>query len=129
MWKLIYIYDGRIYVDAVKLLWNEELIVGESIQKLDVSRDFPWLPADSQQAIDIERFRWFSDDYLAVSVEDESLITDVRYSFIPNRISMMWGIEINQRLIEDGEFDAHVFYEKNIRLDKKTSKRFLEMLF
>jgi inner membrane protein len=129
VWKLIYEYDGRYYVDAVKLLWDPEIIQGSSIQKLDVERDFPWLPADSQQAKDIERFRWFSDDFLAVSLDDKSLITDVRYSFLPNEINPMFAIELNKRLIEDGDLDAHVFFEMRSSLDKKTRERFFELLF
>ena len=129
VWKIIYEYDGRFYVDAVKLLWDTDIISGASIQKLNVQKDFPWLPDNSQQAKDIERFRWFSNDYLAVSVNDNNLISDVRYSFIPNNINSMWGIEINKRLIDDGDYDAHVFYEMNSSLDKKTRNQFLDMLF
>ena len=129
LWKLIYEYDGRFYVDAVTLLWDTDIISGASIRKLNVQKDFPWLPDNSQQAKDIERFRWFSNDYLAVSVNDNKLISDVRYSFIPNNINTMWGIEINKRLIDDGDYDAHVFFETNNHLDKETRDQFLDMLF
>lgn len=129
VWKIIYEYDGRYYVDAVKLLWDVEYIKGSSIEKLDVKRDFPWLPSESQLAKDIERFRWFSDDFLAVSVEDEKLITDVRYSLLPNEIKFMWGIEVNKSLIDDGDLDAHVFYEINNEVDKSARVRFFDMLF
>jgi len=129
LWKLIYEYDGRFYVDAVTLLWDTDIILGASIQKLNVQKDFPWLPDNSQQAKDIERFRWFSNDYLAVSVNDNKLISDVRYSFIPNNINTMWGIEINKRLIDDGDYDAHVFFEMDSHLDEETRDRFLDMLF
>jgi len=129
VWKLIYEYDGRYYVDAVKLLLKTEYITGSSIQKLDVKRDFPWLPADSQQAKDIERFRWFSDDYLAVSGHNPNLIMDVRYSFLPNRINSMWGVEVNKQLIDEGKLDAHVRYDIKSGADKKTVKRFMDMVF
>ena len=129
LWKVIYQYDGRYYVDAVKLLWDVEFIAGTSIQKLDVKRDFPWLPEDSQQAKDIERFRWFSDGYLAVSRRNPNLIMDVRYSYLPNRINSMWGVEVDKQLIDDGKLDAHVAYEIKSGTDKKTVKRFMDMLF
>ncbi|MBE9559341.1 MAG: metal-dependent hydrolase [Proteobacteria bacterium] len=129
LWKVIYEYDGRYYVDAVKLLWDVEFIAGTSIQKLDVKRDFPWLPADSQQAKDVERFRWFSDGYLAVSRRNPNLIMDVRYSYLPNRINSMWGVEVNKQLIDEGKLDAHVGYEIKSGTDRKTVKRFKEMLF
>ena len=129
VWKIIYEYDGRYYVDAVKLLWDVEYIEGSSIEKLDVKRDFPWLPSESQLAKDIERFRWFSDDFLAVSIDDEKIITDVRYSLLPNEIKFMWGIEVNKSLIDDGDLGAHVFYEINNEVDKSARERFFDMLF
>ncbi len=129
VWKIIYEYDGRYYVDAVRLLWQTEIIKGTSIQKLDVKRDFPWLPADSQQAKDIERFRWFSDGYLAVSRRNPNLIMDVRYSYLPNRINSMWGVKVDRQLIDEGKLDAHVKYEIKSGTDKKTVKRFMDMVF
>jgi len=129
VWKIIYEYDGRYYVDAVKLLAEAEMIEGTSIQKLNIKRDFPWLPADSQQAKDVERFRWFSDDYLALSPQKKNFIMDVRYSFLPNQIKSMWGVELNKQKIDEGKFDAHVDYEMKSSADKKTVKRFMDMVF
>lgn len=128
VWKTIYEFDGRYYVDAVRLLIDTRFIGGSSIQKLDVRGDFPWLPADSQQAKDIERFRWFSDDYLALNPEDPNVIMDMRYSFVPNRIRMMWGIELDRQAIEAGSYETHVKYEINSRPDKETVKRYFDML-
>ena len=129
VWKMTYESNGRYYVDAVKLLLNREYITGDSIQKLDMKRDFPWLPKESQQAKDVERFRWFSDGYLAVDKDDENLIVDMRYSFLPNSIKPMWGIEVNKILVDEGDMGAHVFYENKNNLDTETRKRFIEMLF
>lgn len=124
LWKLIYESDGRYYVDAAKLLVDPEIITGTSIQKLDVKRDYPWLPEGSQQAIDIERFRWFSDGFLAVSRHNPNLIIDMRYSYLPNRISAMWGVEV-----EKGYEDEHVEYLMNGRPSEDTVQRFIEMVF
>lgn len=129
VWKVIYEYDGRYYVDAVKLLWNTEYISGTSIQKLDVKRDFPWLPTDGQQAKDIERFRWFSDGFLAVSTQNPNMIMDMRYSFLPNRINPMWGIELSKQEIDEGKLGAHVKYEIQRNLNEHATQRFIEMLF
>jgi inner membrane protein len=129
VWKLIYEFDGYYYVDAVRLLWGSEHISGASIQKLDVKRDYPWLPEDSQQALDIERFRWFSDGFLAVSPHNSNLIMDVRYSYLPNCINSMWGVELNRQLIDQGKLDSHVSYEIKKGPKKETVKRFMEMVF
>jgi len=125
VWKTMYEYEGRYYVDAVKLLWNAEYIPGMSVQKLNIKRDFPWLDKNSQQAKNIERFRWFSDDYLAMSDEQENFIIDVRYSFLPNRIESMWGIILSA----DKKNNEHVGYKIKSRPDKKTLNKFFDMLF
>jgi len=128
VWKLIYEYDGRYYVDAVRLVFDTKYIPGTSIRKLNVQRDFPWLSETSQQRKDIERFRWFSADYLAVSPHDENFIMDVRYSFVPNRIKPMWGIALDKALNEKNS-SVHVDYVINSRPDKITMKRFFEIIF
>lgn len=125
VWKLIYEYDGRYYVDAVKLLWQTTIIPGKSIQKLIIKRDFPWLQKNTQQAKDIERFRWFSDDFLAVNSQVPNVIIDMRYSFLPNQIKLMWGIELNKQQIES----AHVNFITNTKIDKKSRKLFFDMLY
>lgn len=129
LWKLIYEYDGRYYVDAVKLLWKTTYYPGASIQKLDVARDFPWLPADSQQAKDIERFRWFSDGFLAVSEKDPNMIMDMRYSFLPNQINSMWGVKIDRQIADDGNMDVHAAYIIEREMDDGAVRRFFQMLF
>jgi inner membrane protein len=129
VWKLIYEYKGHYYVDAVKLLWNAKLIPGTSIQKLKIKRDLAWLPKNSQQAKDIERFRWFSDGFLAIDPNDKNVIVDVRYSIVPNQIRLMWGIELNQQKIKNNDFNAHVKFITNTGLDAKTRKQFIDILF
>ena len=125
VWKLIYEYNGHYYVDAVKILWQTQIIPGTSIQKLNIKRDFPWLAENSQQANDIERFRWFSDDFLAVNSQNPNVIIDVRYSFLPNQIKLMWGIELSQQKIEN----AHANFITNIKLNTRTRKQFIKLLF
>lgn len=129
VWKTMYEYDNRYYVDAVRLLWNTEIIQGASIKKLNVKDDFWWLPKDSQQAKDIERFRWFSDDFLAIRSDNPNTIMDVRYSFLPNKIDPMWHIEIDQQSIDDGKLDSHVKYHIKRSLNKETRKEFIDMVF
>ena len=125
VWKMIYEDNGRYYVDAVKLFWNKDVITGSSIEKLNISRDLPWLSKNSQQAKDIERFRWFSDDFLAINRNDPNVIIDVRYSLLPNEIKMMWGIglDINK------DDDAHTSFMVDTKLDKETRNKFVEILF
>jgi len=104
VWKALYEYEGRYYVDAVRAGFTATYFPGESVAKFNVARDFPSLAPTSQQAKDIERFRWFSDDWLALDDADPSLIVDMRYSQLPNAIKGLWGI----RLAADKPDAAHV---------------------
>jgi len=124
VWKIIYEHNGRYYVDAVKLLKDVTFISGTSVPKLNIQRDLPWLTKQSRQAKDVERFRWFSDDYLAISQNDPNFIMDMRYSFLPNQIKWIWGIELDQQ-----NPDKHVQYIIRSRPDKETSQKFLELVF
>ena len=56
-----------------------------------MNKSFPWLDSNSQQAKDLERFRWFSSGYLAISKNHPSRIIDIRYSILPNDINSLWG--------------------------------------
>ncbi len=95
LWKLVYAEEGRLYVDAVRLGRTTEFFVGESVARFELGRDFPQLDPKSQQALDIERFRWFSNDFLAMHPKHSNVIGDARYSMLPNEIKPLWGIEID----------------------------------
>ena len=94
LWKTIYETDNQFYVDATNLLFNK-IIPGESIKKLNQEEDFPWLKEGSQQYKDVERFKWFSNDFLAVNPQNKNQIIDIRYSGIPNEIGGLWGVQLN----------------------------------
>lgn len=95
VWKIIYESEGMFFVDAVRAGFNSRHYPGAAVAKLDTARDLPWLQPDSQQARDVERFRWFSGDYLALV--DDHTITDIRYSLVPNEIQGLWGITLDPR--------------------------------
>jgi inner membrane protein len=93
VWKIICESEGTFFVDAVRVSLRSRYYPGSAIAKLDTARDLPWLQPDSQQARDVERFRWFSGDYLALS--GSNTITDIRYSLVPNEIEGLWHIALN----------------------------------
>lgn len=105
VWKTIYRADGRFYVDAVRIGVLPKTYIGESVPVLDLPRDLPWLRSGSTHAQDIERFRWFSMDYLALDPVDPLRVIDVRYSMLPNEIRPLWGIALDP----DNQ-DRHVRY-------------------
>lgn len=106
LWKSIYETADRFHVDAVRLGWRPRAFPGQSVASLESSQDLPWLEASSQQASDVERFRWFSDGFVALDPDRPDRIIDVRYSMVPNRIEALWGIVLD-RTAADG---AHAVF-------------------
>ncbi len=95
VWKIIYEAEGQYFVDAVRVAFNTRIYEGGSIQKLDIDKQFPWLDKSSQQAKDIERFRWFSNGYIAKDPLHLTRIVDMRYSLVPNQLNGLWYIELS----------------------------------
>ena len=95
VWKAIYQADDRIYVDGIRVAGAGAHCPGESIARLNEARDLPWLDPDSQQGRDLERFRWYSDGWLALDRDDPNYVVDVRYASLPNRIDALWGLKLN----------------------------------
>jgi len=124
LWKLIYEHQGRYYIDAVKITTKTKIIEGESINKLSLLSDLPWLDTQSIQAQDVERFRWFSDNYLALHPEKNDTVIDVRYSLLPHKLSPLWGI----RLTPEHQ-DKHVDYIITRKLTSDKNNEFIKMLF
>ena len=94
-WKIIYLDDGVFHVDAIRTGFSIRRCGGTTATQLNLDEHFPWLDATSQQAIDIERFSWFSQDYVAIDPKDEQRIIDMRYTLAPNRIDALWGIRVD----------------------------------
>lgn len=105
-WKSVYEFDGSYYVDAIRVLVSHRIIEGSSTEKLDLAKHFPWLNQDSQQAKDVERFRWFSNNHVAIDPANENRIIDIRYSLLPNKMTGMWGITLEQ----GAQSDQHVVW-------------------
>ena len=123
LWKIIYEADGTFYVAGARLGFDAWVIPGGQIRKLDVTRDLPFLELTSTHAVDIERFRWFSNDYLAVDPKDPLYIVDMRYSMLPNDINAMWGIDLDPERQQ-----AHVVYRTRRTFTDEQSQRLIRWL-
>ena len=123
LWKSIYQHEETYYVDAIRTVHSSTWCLGESIEMFDYQYHLPSLDKDSQQAKDIERFRWFSQDYLGYD-DKNSLVTDIRYSMIPNQIAPMWGLVIDT----EQSIDEHAAWWTSRSLDQGQLDLFKEML-
>jgi inner membrane protein len=122
VWKVVYEYAGRFYVDAIRTGIDVKVYPGVSAPKLSIPKHLPWLAEASIQAVDVERFRWFSNDYLAVQANNE--VIDVRYSALPNEIRPLWGIRLDPQAPEG----AHVEYFTAREVGPEQGQKLLSMV-
>ncbi len=101
VWKIVYETDQAYFVDAVRMGVEGKVYSGEYVRKLSIAEDLPWLLPDSQQAKDIERFRWFSNGYLAMDPKVKNRVIDIRYSMLPNQIDPLWWIDLSPAASKD----------------------------
>ena len=123
LWKSIYQHEETFYVDAIRTVESSSWCSGESIRIFDYQYHLPNLDKESQQKRDIERFRWFSQDYLGFN-EDLNLVTDIRYSMIPNQIAPMWGLVIDDKR----GLEEHAIWWTSRSLDQSQLDLFKDML-
>ena len=124
LWKSIYETKDKFYIDAIRLGWSPKIFNGESIDKMNTKSSFPWLTIKSQQAQDVERFKWFSDGYIAINPKNKNQILDIRYSTLPNEIGGLWGIELSKEKANN----SHVKYITNRTISKERFKVLKKML-
>jgi inner membrane protein len=121
LFKTIYETNGFYHVDSIRVGFDTLICEGTRIEKLSLETRFPDLDIGSKQYIDVERFRWFSDDYLAV--DPKNRIFDMRYSMLPNEIKPMWGITLDlENPLE------HVQWWTDRSLTSEERERFFDLL-
>lgn len=128
VWKSVYQHGGSYYVDAIRVGLSTQVYPGTSTQKLAVMRQFPWLDRHSQQAKDIERFRWFSADHLGVDPQNPNRVIDVRYSLVPNQLEGMWGIELDPQAAANQHVVFNTSRPSGAQLQQETHKLWLMLV-
>jgi inner membrane protein len=124
LWRTVYQQDDHYWVDAVRVgLFNHQIFNGERIAVFERQKNLPELSVDSTVAKDIERFKFFSDGYLAWHPELPNVIGDLRYALVPNSIYPLWGIELS------ADSDEHVKFEAYRETTEEERELFIEMLF
>ncbi|MBF0622953.1 MAG: metal-dependent hydrolase [Magnetococcales bacterium] len=125
LWRSIYQADGQFHVDAVRVSLSGEikLYPGLSVAIFDETVTLPHVKPDSVLSYDIQRFRHFSDGYIATAPDDDLMISDVRYSLLPNRLDPLWGIRINP-----DHPDQRVAFENVRNMSPALMKQFMAMI-
>lgn len=124
LWKAIYATEDGYYTDAIRAGRALTIYPGQFVVRLDTARDLPWLDKDSQQFRDLERFRWFSQDFLALDPANPLRIIDMRYSLVPNEATGMWSIWLDR----EASPDSHVEFRQDRDTSGPRREKFARML-
>ncbi len=126
LWRSIYRYDGKFYVDAVRvgLLGERDTFEGVELDALQLDELKRGIPEGSVLAEDLKRFDHFSASYLAHHPDQPDVVADLRYSMVPNSALPLWGIRYDPKRPEQ-----HVSFENFRAADPSTRKAFFRMLF
>jgi inner membrane protein len=82
------------------------------------------MSVDSQQYREVERFRWYSDGWLAIDRENPLYVVDVRYSSLPNSIDALWGLLLD----DQAPPDAHAIYHVERSRRTESLEKLLDLL-
>lgn len=93
VWRAIYLHAGRIYSDRIRVGWFSAPAVREgwSLPHVTARELTPAENARNRRA-SFERFAWFSEEWVARSPADASVLGDMRYSLSAEAFDPIWGI-------------------------------------
>jgi inner membrane protein len=93
VWRALYQHDGKIYSDRLRVGWFSSTTVREG-WSIPLMRAADLSPAERarDQHASFARFAWFSEDWVARSPADATLLADMRYTLSAEAFDPIWGI-------------------------------------
>jgi len=125
LWRSIYKYEQRFYIDAVRVgLFSESRVYeGRSIKVYNPQVELQGLSKTSVLYQDVTRFMSFSDDYVASHSGHDNVLSDIRYSNQPTGLDPLWGIQIDM-----DKPDQHAKFSIYRNISKQNRQRYFAML-
>lgn len=124
LWRVNYIYDERIYTDAVRagIFSGIKIYEGGFMPEFIIEEEMATYESTTLYS-DLKRFRHFSDGYLARHPDQSQIIGDARYSMIPTSKVPLWGVEIDT--LQTGRHLPFLYFRD---LDEEMRTEFFDML-
>jgi len=93
VWRALYICDGKIYADRIRVGWFSTATVREgwSLPQITAA-NLTEAERQRNQNQSFQRFNWFSEGWVARSPDDDSILGDMRYSLSAEAFDPIWGI-------------------------------------
>jgi inner membrane protein len=93
VWRSLYLHDGQIQSDRIRVGWFSGASVreGEQLPQVNVE-DLTAAEIARNRNDSFQRFAWFSDQWVARSPHDATVYGDMRYSLSSESFDPIWGI-------------------------------------
>ena len=122
LWRSLYVTEGRIHVDAVRVgLGSVRIYPGASAPRFDPAESA--LPPGSRARRDLERFVAFAAGLPVRHPRRPELIGDARYALLPDSIAPLWGV-----VIDPDAPERPARFETLRATTPQLRRRFLDML-
>lgn len=93
VWRALYRHEGRLYADRIRVGWFSGPTVREGWSlPLVTPADLTPAEAARNERGAFQRFAWFSEDWVARSPADASILADMRYTLSSEAFDPIWGI-------------------------------------
>jgi inner membrane protein len=93
VWRALYIHDDQIHSDRVRVGWFSGVTLREGWSLPQVqAEDLHAAEAARDTRQSFARFAWFSENWVARSPGDPSVLGDMRYSLSAEAFDPIWGI-------------------------------------
>ena len=94
VWRALYIHDGQIHADRIRVGWFSRATVVEG-WSLPLVTEGHLTDAERERnngRRSFERFNWFSEGWVARKPTDPTVLGDMRYSLSTEAFDPIWGI-------------------------------------
>jgi inner membrane protein len=93
VWRALYVYDGKIFSDRIRVGWFSGATVVEGwALPLVTATDLTAAEQARDQNRSFARFNWFSEGWVARNPTDVTVLGDMRYSLSTEAFDPIWGI-------------------------------------
>jgi len=125
LWRSIYQYKGRYYIDAIRpgMIAQKMVYTGNSIPTYQPNKNRMGIEKPTTQYHDILRFNKLSNRYLVIHPQDNNVIGDIRYAMLPTSVEPLWGIRLDSSKPQQHATEA--LFRTN---DTKIRQQFITML-
>ncbi len=96
-WRTIYEHRGHFFVQGVKVIPYKKPFFYKLklIKKFNISQHLKELKPSDKQHKDVQKYLWFTQNFIGYDPKNPHVLGDLRYSPFPSGTKSLWGIKVD----------------------------------